>query len=84
MSDNPFNTPRGKSETPYWLRNGLPERAEIDRHEAEHRRRLGMRDQAYGVTDRQRFDTWVLSQYGVVGENRRQMMWAAWQAAQRS
>lgn len=83
MSDNPFNTPRSKNETPYWLRNGLPERAEIDRHEAEHRRRMGMLS-SNQYSDRQRFDAWVLAEYGVVGENRRQMMWAAWQAAQRS
>lgn len=39
---SPFNSPRGKNEVPYWLRNGISERAETDRHEADHRRRLGM------------------------------------------
>lgn len=43
MADrNPFNSPRLKSETPYWLRNGAHEREEADRHEAIHRRLLGM------------------------------------------
>lgn len=39
---SPFNSPRLKSETPYWLRNGAHERAEAERDEATHRRLLGM------------------------------------------
>jgi len=41
-NDSPFTQPREAHQTPYWLRNGLGDRAESDRLEAEHRRRLGM------------------------------------------
>lgn len=84
---NPFNSPRDPAQPPYHLRNGLPERAEIDAHEAEHRRRMGMtghRDMATGMTDRQRFDAWVTAQFaGTVDDDCIETMWLAWQAAQR-
>jgi hypothetical protein len=38
----PFNSPRDPARAPYHLRNGIADRAESDRNEAEHRRRLGM------------------------------------------
>lgn len=89
---SPFNTPLAPATPPYHLRNGIGERAEIDRHEAEHKRRLGMPSS----NDRERFETWVTERviptlHGVTierGEHEythivTQSMWAAWQAALR-
>lgn len=90
MSDKtPFNSPRTPSDTPYWLRNGLPDLQDVARFESDHRRRLGMSSPSVGRTptledERARFDAWVLAEYGVVDKNRRAMMWAAWQAGQRA
>jgi hypothetical protein len=39
---SPFNSPRASGQTPFWLRNGTADRADIERFEADHRRRLGM------------------------------------------
>lgn len=83
MTKTPFNSPRDLAQPPYHLRNGLADRAEADRNEAEHRRRMGMRDQAYGVTDRERFDAWVKGHAIEFTERELSMCWLAWQAAQR-
>lgn len=39
---NPFTEPRPAHQTPYWLRNGIADAAEVETLMAEHRRRLGM------------------------------------------
>lgn len=38
----PFNSPAAKNDPPYHLKNGISDREEVERFEAEHRRRLGM------------------------------------------
>lgn len=78
----PFNSPRSPELAPYHLRNGSHERAEIDRYEDEHRRRLGM-----VVPARQcgktlaRFEAWIDSKYPSCDAHVKQLMWEAWQAA---
>lgn len=84
---SPFNSPRDPAQPPYHLRNGVAERAEVDRHESEHRRRLGMMPVANvdpPINQRERFDTWVTSTFnGTVDDDCIETMWLAWQAAQR-
>ncbi len=79
----PFNSPRDPAQPPYHLRNGILERAEIDRHEAEHRRRLGMKyDDGNPLSQRKRFDAWMTSKYPSCDAHVLNLMWEAWQAAQ--
>jgi len=76
---NPFNSPRDPALPPYHLRNSISERAEIDRHEQEHRRRLGM------SKGRPEFEAWLTSNYQPpeLTDNIIDLMWQAWQGAQR-
>lgn len=85
----PFNSPRDPALPPYHLRNGLPERAEIDRHEAEHRRRMGMNwPKEYeqrvspSTEERERFMHWY-DQTKLIPNDPMGIAWEAWQAAKR-
>lgn len=42
MTRTPFHGAKPPGDTPYWLRNGIADQPEIERHMEEHRRRLGM------------------------------------------
>lgn len=83
----PFNSPRDPAVPPYHLRNGIADRAESDRNEAEHRRRMGMQYQHNPEyrDDRVRFDAWVAREFAGANVNKAMIdtMWIAWQAGQR-
>ena len=101
MADKtPFNSPRDPSDPPYHLKNGIGDRAESDRHEADHRKRMGMIDRNNAILtlehSRARFEAWVKGEPesspdftlrrmdGTYPIYVIEAMWRAWQAAQRA